>query len=274
MVAATDADFALPLDDGRLLSETNASAGNASEEEIVFTSDVDNLCGHFRRPCELMAGIPNGPDIWMASEFRFERNRTYVYRERGFFNHSACVRGDTWLTMTYHGTWRGQGLSKYKPGETLVTVDIVSVWLKLWHEEVCVRDLTDGSIDCLDTLAAVRMLCPCNGWDWHLLKGMKFRERNVGMFCRPFEQCPLIHELYLQQTHYISFTAAREKGCFSKPSTSRAEGWELPEDDGCFDKVAAMTCTPPRAAATRRADDSSLALALLSAALLTMWLAA
>jgi len=214
----------------------------------------------------------------MATEFTYGRDHSYTYEEKGYFNSTACERDDPWLSLKYTGEWTGRGLSA-SGNHSLVSVQINSVWLKLIHEEVCVRDMTDGSIDCFDTLAAVRQLCPCNGWDWgqwKTTKSKKFqpRERNIGMFCRPQEQCPLMHELYLEQTQYRSYRATAREACFSKESTSQLVGWEQPEEDSLrevryLSRAAAMFAwsmgrdAPSRMVATGRDHPPSVRLQVL-----------
>jgi len=242
-------------------------------------SDANFVCGQYARECQVAAGIPNGPDLWMSSEATYERDGTYAYKEYGFFNHSTCVRNEPWLVMTYTGTWKADSLSPYVKDKSLVSMDITSVWLKILHEEVCIPNQFDRTLNiCLNTLAAIQVMCPCNGWPWTMAEGKASRERNIGMFCRPLDQCPLIHESYLQRTQYVTYSATEESGCFSQASPDVKTGWESPmaETPNCLTKREPMACTVAKAAAFRAVDERwrrclTLCSMLLAAFLSTTW---
>lgn len=254
---ASDMDGSFSERQERLLEGTNDANATQNITHSKGSSDANYLCGEYDRSCEVVAGIPNGPDLWMSSVATYERDGTYTYKEFGFFNHSSCVRSDPWLVMTYSGTWQSDSLSPYIKDRSLVSIDVTSVWLNIMHEEVCVPNAYDRSLNiCLNTLAAIQVLCPCNGWPWTIAKGKESRERNVGMFCRPLEQCPLIHESFLQKTQYVSYSASREQGCFTQASPDAVTGWEHPmqETTPCLAKKEPMACTVTKAAACRGVD--------------------
>lgn len=244
----------------RQLNEFDNSSNNTEGiAHTKTTSDAEYLCGQYERRCEPVAKIPpNGPDLWMLSKFTYNRDNTYVYEEHGFLNSSRCVAGDPWLLLRYEGIWDGDGLSPYRRDQSVASIYITSVWLRLLHEEVCVTNHHDGSTNCLNTLAALQVLCPCNGWDWSIGQGKQSRERNIGMFCRPLEQCPLIHQVFLQKTQYITYSASRESACFSQASSEVVVGWENPQVDApaCLSKREAMSCTVAQSGAARTLDSS------------------
>lgn len=254
-----DAEWGFGEPRGRLLEALGNATGSQNITHTKTTDDGNYVCGQYTRSCEVAAGILNGPDIWMSSEFTFERDNGYVYKEFGFFNHSSCVKGEPWLTMKYTGTWQSHGLSPYSKDRSLASIDITSVWLTLAHEEVCMPNQFDRTQQvCLDTLVAIKVLCPCNGWAWNIAAGQEKRERNIGMFCRPFDQCPLIHQTFLQQTQYVSYSADDAQGCFSQASSEVATGWKDPkaETTPCLTKAEPMACRVAEAAAFRSIDET------------------
>jgi hypothetical protein len=92
----------------------------------------------------------------------------------------------------------------------------------------------------MNTLLALQALCPCNGWNW---AGMGVpRTRNLGLFCGGAAQCPLLHEILLESTHFYSYTADTAQGCFTKINIDRKRGWIAPAQDDCFSKRASYSC--------------------------------
>jgi len=201
--------------------------------------NAENLCGSFSQPCRAFGSSQSGLVIWLSVRFEFNPSGNFRRVESGFFDEQACRAEDPWLEVEYSGNWHNRGGSSTVRGLSLADVDVSSVWITLRKQQVCVRQADKTEI-CMNTLQTLQALCPCNGWDW-ANRGMP-RQRNVGMFCLPREQCPLIHEVYLQQTHYFSYNATASGACFSKVSIGTARGWVNPEDDACTRKKQRLDC--------------------------------
>merc|ERR1719215_2117397 len=93
------------------------------------------------------------------------------------------------------------------------------------------------------TKVALSALCPCNGWDWGIDEEGKPRTRNVGMFCMPYEQCPILHEAYLRQTKYFWYTADASSVCSAEANTDASRGWaRLDEKPVCKTKQQPAIC--------------------------------
>lgn len=270
--------------DGRLLQQqanSNATGSNeaggatplvTTTEAPVFVTNVSEseyVCGAYEQDCHIAAHIPFGPDIWLRTTFTYAADGSYIREELSYFNQTACKHKDAWLQLTYEGRWRDAGIaSMVAPKISLVATDVLSVWMKLFYDTVCV-DGVDGGIRCLKTNETMQAICPCNGWSW--TSGEQPRKRNIGMFCMPEAQCPIVHEAYLHQTHYVSYTANVGQACFSPASSSAERGWERPEELSCMPKVAPSRCSGPIAAAPRRHGSATAAavLPLLLAAAFT-----
>eukprot|EP00439_Symbiodinium_sp_Y106_P029920 s365_g3.t1 len=60
------------------------------------------------------------------------------------------------------------------------------------------------------------------------------------------EECPIIHEVFLDQVQYFSYNASEAEACFSAASTQQAKGWQNPEDpcfdDECLPKLPVTGC--------------------------------
>merc|ERR1719213_1595841 len=100
-------------------------------------------------------------------------------------------------------------------GSSQLYMNITTVWLRLLREEACLLpvDKKESPI-CLNTTKVLQKLCPCNGWDW-TRKGLPI-DRHVGMFCRPREQCPLLYDVLLHNTQYLTYNATPTEMCLFK----------------------------------------------------------
>jgi len=222
-------------------------------------SDWDYLCGEYSTPCQKVAHIPYGPDIWLSTEWSYGGDYSFSRRERGFFNRTACETGEPWLELSYEGDWSDIGAARNSPASH-AKIDVKSVWLKLWQEKVCLEQV-DGDIRCMNTSSAIQTLCPCNGWDWG--NDGQPRQRNIGMFCMPREQCPIIHEVYLQQSHHQSYSADSTQACFSPPSSGKTRGWDYPDPEICYEKQSPGRCSTPVAGSMRQCHHVLLQVTLL-----------
>lgn len=216
--------------------------------------NAENFCGKFTKPCHNVARAPSGagvgPGIWLSVKFEFHPDGLYKRVERGSLERGHCEQDDPWLQVEYEGMWEHSGPSKTTLGSSLATIRIASMWLKLLKERVClpVVDPYDPLElrKCFETHDALKLLCPCNGWDWKT-NGVP-RERNIGMFCAPAEQCPLLHNVYLQQNHYLSYNATDREACLSKANLDKALAWDAPVDEGCTTKDHRENCIAGRLA--------------------------
>ncbi|OLP98152.1 hypothetical protein AK812_SmicGene19412 [Symbiodinium microadriaticum] len=121
------------------------------------------------------------------------------------------------------------------------------------------------SAQCFEGLEVLQAACPCNGWDW-LRDGVP-SGKNIGMFCTPAEECPIIHEVFLDQVQYFSYNASEAEACFSAASTQQAKGWGNPEDDECLPKLPVTGCPGAPVALSQSvtaALSTSVALLLIS----------
>jgi len=180
--------------------------------------------------------------MWLSVHFEISPSGKYRRVERGALDRNYC--DSPWLEVEYEGTWAHAGPSNYTNGSSLATIRILAVWMKLLKDTVCLPKVDEHDPlelpKCFDTHAALKAMCPCNGWDW-VGKGVP-RERNIGMFCGPSEQCPLLHEVYLQQNHYISYNATDHSACLAKANVDPARGWKNPVDDACIAKELRANC--------------------------------
>lgn len=222
--------------------------------------NAENICGNYTGKCMAVGRMQNGPAIWMKASFGHTDGPSYTYtrKENAAFSQKACEDEDFWLEIRYQGTWREQGPSSTTLGSNIAETEIKLSWITLLKDEVCLEaeeHQTPWNVSpktCLNIVAGMTALCPCNGWDWSR-KGAA-TERSVGMFCSPAAQCPLFHDVYLHETHFFSYNATARSACISKASAQRERGWEHPRDVGCFDKQAAATCMYGFSAGARRAS--------------------
>jgi len=177
--------------------------------------------------------------MWIRTSFEYGTDFSFKRTESGSLSRRSCERDEPWLETVYEGRFRLHGGSPYVNGLSLASMEIVAVKIKLVQTQVCFTD-PGGSQRCYDSALALQALCPCNGWDW-TNNGVP-RERNIGMFCMPRSQCPLLHDVYLDQTSYVSYNATVSQGCFSQASTDRGRGWARPQDDACVTKDQPSTC--------------------------------
>lgn len=248
---------------------------------LTECNHAGNLCGTFTQPCEVSSIVPEGTGsgtrIWTTTSTEYRPDFSYRRVERGVFavSRGECAKTDPWLELSYEGVWALHGGSETQNGTSRGTVKIDVVWLKLLKDVVCVPDVlpawqlgghTNGNSRvnrgerCYDTLAAVQTMCPCNGWSW--TNPGPNRQRNIGMFCMPVEQCPLLQNVYLHETHYFSYNSTVSSACFTKVSRGQNRGWERPEDHSCFPKDAPATCAVIAAAMPRSFPWCSSALVL------------
>lgn len=204
------------------------------------------LCGDFVGTCERVAHIPFGPDIWTKATYGYHRDGSYTHTERAFFNKTACELDEPWMEIDYEGKWNDGGIAEgFLPYRALASIEVISVWITSFHDEVCV-ETSDASLNCMKTKVALTALCPCNGWDWGVDDDEGEREprmRNVGMFCMPYEQCPILHAAYLQQTQYFWYTADASSVCSAEANTDASRGWaRLDEEPICKTKQQPAIC--------------------------------
>jgi len=232
-------------------------------------ADENFLCGEYRTPCEIVAKVPWGPDLWLSKQFSYGSDRSYTHRERGYFNRTACERDQPWMQIEYEGIWQGAGVAEAAEPTSLASIDVKSVWMTLWHREVCLEQV-DGGLRCMQTQTAIKELCPCNGWDWAPeMNRTDPRKRNVGMFCMPEAQCPVIHQLYHHHIHYLSYRADANRVCILETSTDKTRGWAgFDKEPECYSKVVPALCRGQIARALGLRP--GLPVALISAALASL----
>jgi len=231
---------------GRLLQAncTEASCNNA-----------ENMCGKFTLPCHKVGNVPSGPAMWVRTVLEFGPDFSYRRSESCSFNLRACERGDIWLAMIMEGRFTQRGGSPYRLGQSLASIEVVGLSLKLVKDKICFDQVT-GRQQCYDARLAVQQMCPCNGWDWST-RGEPL-VRNIGMFCGPRDQCPLLYDMYLGQTNYLSYNATVASACFSKVASDEERGWRAPQHSACADKEEPATCMRGQLSGTRRRLQSLL----------------
>jgi len=229
-----------------LAGPSEAQENNRSRNPNCSTTpcyNAENLCGTYRQKCfNVVQSATSGPAIWLAVHFEYNMNGSFRRTELGHFDRASCENNDPWLEIVYKGVWRQGGPSTTVLGSSQASIDVSSVWFTLMQTEVCLHkgDLVDERLACWDTHAVLKILCPCNGWDW-TIDGMP-HQRNIGMFCGPRDQCPLLHDVFLQQTQYFSYNATTHEACLSRMSVDRSVGWVKPRDDACVPKEKPSTC--------------------------------
>mmetsp|Transcript_17354 Transcript_17354/g.40468 ORF Transcript_17354/g.40468 Transcript_17354/m.40468 type:complete len:284 (-) Transcript_17354:34-885(-) len=219
----------------------------------------ENICGRFHQACYDVAALNLGmPPISLQVDFEFRMNQVFSRTERGSFGREACEENGAWLEISYEGRWQPEGSSKVKRGSSLVSIEIQNVWIKPLRDEVCgltsVVGNTPSENECLETFPALRALCPCNGREWKVNE-----EVDIAQSCRDAEQCSLLHDAFVQQTHYLTYSANAARVCLSKASATPAGGWDAPEDDACIAKEETFTCLAGPVAAGHKAFSVMLA---------------
>lgn len=210
------------------------------EQELLNCSNVpcyhsENTCGEYSLPCRDVAR-PNGGMV-VTVDFVFRPDGTFRRTEKGAFDRESCERGESWLQMTYEGSWEYQGPSSIRNGTSLALMNVSTVWLKLLREEACIP--AEEPV-CLNTTSVLQELCPCNGWDW-TRKGMPI-DRHIGMFCQPRETCPLLHDVLLHKTHFFMYNATPVEMCLFKANTDQDKAWINPAFDACAEKHVPYNC--------------------------------
>lgn len=211
---------------------------NCSEVEC---RDTQWLCGRYQAPCKAIGPASFGLQLWIQDEYQFFANSTYRRTSRGYFDKAACNVGHAWLEVVHEGSWKSVGGSLTVIGKSRATREVKNVWIRVLQSRPCLTPV--GSLppeQCFDSSVALKAVCPCNGWDW-LGQGAP-RGKNVGMFCSPAKECPILHEVYLQQVQYFSYSANKQRTCFMEPNTQSSKGWDNPQDQGCFEKLEGNEC--------------------------------
>lgn len=213
--------------------------------------NAENICGIYIEPCKNILRTPSGPGvgpgIWISVQIEMYTDGSYRRIERGSLDKSHCESGDPWLEIEYAGKWRESGPSLTTLGASLAHLKIGFVWLTLLKDKVClpltgykgVPDPLENPI-CRFTGDALKALCPCNGWNWKV--DGKAHKTNVGMFCSPQEQCPLLHDVFLDQTQYFSYNATASEACMYKASLVKDRGWLRPDEGFCYKKAQPFDC--------------------------------
>jgi hypothetical protein len=146
---------------------------------------------------------------------------------------------------------------------------------------------SDAPPDCFQSSDVLRDLCPCNGWPFlgqmkcqttdlegpcpdmkvmDLYDEDKCRQRmaegadctfeiekikrNVVMFCRPKEQCPLLMSEIVRRPRFVLYNASRKATCFYRPDSTPTLGWGQglephefhPDPPICVRKITADDC--------------------------------
>eukprot|EP00930_Biecheleria_cincta_P006088 TRINITY_DN107071_c0_g1_i1.p1 TRINITY_DN107071_c0_g1~~TRINITY_DN107071_c0_g1_i1.p1 ORF type:complete len:285 (-),score=38.27 TRINITY_DN107071_c0_g1_i1:162-968(-) len=207
----------------------------------VDCEDAQWLCGHYTEPCKAIGPASYGLQLWIQNDYQFFANSTYRLTSRSYFDKPACNVGLAWLEMIHEGSWRHTGGSATVIGKSRATREVVKAWIKVLQSRPCLTPV--GSLppeQCFDSSMAMKAVCPCNGWDW-LGQGAP-RGKNIAMFCSPAKECPILHEVYLQQLQYFSYSASKEQSCFMAASTEKARGWDKPQNQGCFERHVDNEC--------------------------------
>merc|ERR1712113_89491 len=140
--------------------------------------------------------------------YNFGNDFTYKQTERGFFNRSACDQDHAWMELVYNGTWEDRGIHADSSDDSkvsLVSMYIETVTLSSLVDEVCL-ETSDGSIKCIDTIGAKSEICPCNGWDWSIDgNSSEPSVRDVRERCMPQSECPILHQVLVEQMHYLAY---------------------------------------------------------------------
>eukprot|EP00933_Yihiella_yeosuensis_P068001 TRINITY_DN7322_c1_g1_i1.p1 TRINITY_DN7322_c1_g1~~TRINITY_DN7322_c1_g1_i1.p1 ORF type:complete len:282 (-),score=28.46 TRINITY_DN7322_c1_g1_i1:232-1053(-) len=198
-------------------------------------ANSDNMCGTYRYPCKAIGPKNQGLQIFRSATLEYRGDMSYRRVERGSFDLAACERDDAWLQVTYEGTWSIDGESLTTLGGSLGSTKVINAWIDLTKANACLTPATNlPPSKCFNTLVAMQAFCPCNGWDW--------MGKNIGMFCQPMQECPLLHTVYLGQKQYFTYNASKESACFSKPNTAKERAWERPQDDSCLWKLKGERC--------------------------------
>lgn len=205
--------------------------------------NAENICGKFQNHCTRVARLMAGPEIWVKVDFSFTSDHWFKRTELGSFSKEACEKDDNWMKIEYEGEWHEHGGSTTMLGLNMARVDMKSTWISLMKDKVCIEQQVMSRLkQCLNTFQAMQDLCPCNGWDWSTSMNGAPVTRNIGMFCSPSEQCPVLHTVLVQSTHYFSYNATVESACLSRVASSKERGWVRPEDENCFRKTAQENC--------------------------------
>jgi hypothetical protein len=138
-----------------------------------------------------------------------------------------CKMNRFFVQMTVSGSWRHDGPSKYANDSSTFTTEVSQAWLQIIQEENCYPtsqySLTDEAPKCFKTSDILKDLCPCNGWPF--VQDGDFVKRNIMLFCRPEEQCPILLGLIIRKPAFAHYNASSKAYCFYKPEANPVDGW-------------------------------------------------
>jgi hypothetical protein len=107
------------------------------------------------------------------------------------------------------------------------TTEVSQAWLQIVNEENCYPtsqySVVEEAPECFKTSDVLKDLCPCNGWPF--VQDGTFVKRNIMLFCRPEEQCPILLGLIIRKPSFAHYNASSKAYCFYKPEASPYEGW-------------------------------------------------
>jgi len=138
-----------------------------------------------------------------------------------------CKMNRFFVTMTVSGSWRHDGPSKYANDSSTLTTEVSQAWLQIVQEENCYPtsqySMTEEAPECFKTSDVLKDLCPCNGWPF--VQDGEFVKRNIMLFCRPEEQCPILLGLIIRKPSFAHYNASSKAYCFYKPAANPVDGW-------------------------------------------------
>jgi hypothetical protein len=202
------------------------AAWNDNSPEANSCRHRMNMCGTATLPCRKAV-------LGKHNEMYYKERATYA--DDGSFtrviSHSMtnrdCKMNRFFVTMTVSGSWRHDGPSKYANDSSTFTTEVSQAWLQIVQEENCYPtsqySLTEEAPKCFKTSDVLKDLCPCNGWPF--IQDGDYVKRNIMLFCRPEEQCPILLGLIIRKPAFSHYNASSKAYCFYKPYANPVDGW-------------------------------------------------
>jgi hypothetical protein len=208
-------------------SEVGGDIFESDSVEAASCAHRYNLCGSWTLPCRRSVLAENN------SMFYKERNQ---FLGDGTFNKiyshamtkSDCEKDRFFVELSTSGAWRHEAASKWSNDTSLISTEVSQAWLQIVREENCYPtsyyDKSGAPPMCFNTSHILEDLCPCNNWKF-IEKDGSFVKRNVILFCRPAEQCPLLLNLVIRKPSFQHYNASTKAACFYKPEADQIDGW-------------------------------------------------
>jgi hypothetical protein len=185
-----------------------------------------NMCGTATLPCR-KAVLGKHNEMYYKETVEYSDDGSFTRSMSHAMTNRDCTMNRFFVTMTVSGSWRHDGPSKFANDSSRFTTEVSQAWLQIVQEENCYPtsqySMTQEAPECFKTSDILRDLCPCNGWPF--IQDGEFVKRNIVLFCRPEEQCPILLGLIIRKPSFAHYNASSKAYCFYKPFANPVDGW-------------------------------------------------